>query len=154
MLARIDTIRKNNLAGANVEAVLLYDETIDLRNRLSIISSNGLIGFVLIVISLFVFLNNQAGVWVALGIPFTMCFTLIVGALMGMTINGTTLAAVIIVMGIIVDDAIVVAENITRLFHRGMDHAKAIVQGASYVMLPIFASIVTTAIAFVPLLFF
>jgi len=154
VLKTIEKFRKTNLEGSPVELVLLDDETIDLRNRLSIIGVNGLIGFVLILASLFIFLNKQSGIWVAVGIPFTVCFTVICGFLMGMTINGTTLSAVIIVMGMIVDDAIVVAENITRLIHKGVERTKAIVQGTSYVMLPIIASILTTCLAFVPLFYF
>jgi multidrug efflux pump subunit AcrB len=154
VLKFVDQFRKNVLRTSPVELVLLDDESIDLRNRLSIISMNGIIGFVLIIITLFIFLNKQAGVWVAMGIPFTICFTLIFGSLMGMTINGTTLAAVIIVLGIIVDDAIVVGENITRLFHQGLGRGAAVIKGTSFVMLPIFASITTTCVAFVPLLYF
>lgn len=151
---RIEQFKKMSLEGTPFDLIPLDDETIDLRNRLSIISSNGLIGFFLIVGMLFVFLNKQSGIWVAMGIPFTICFTLVTGSLMGFTINGTTLAAVIIVMGMIVDDAIVVAENVTRLVRQGMATSKAVIQGTAYVTLPIIASIVTTCIAFVPLFFF
>lgn len=146
--------RKNNLEGTPIELILLDDESIDIRNRLSIIAINGGIGFLLILITLFIFLNKRSGLWVAMGIPFTFCFTMIFASIMGYTINGTTLAAVIIVMGIIVDDAIVVAENITRLSHQGMDHGQAVVKGTQEVLLPIIASVVTTCIAFIPLFFF
>lgn len=152
--AAVDRFRKNNLTGSEVQAVLLDDESIDVRNRLNLIATNGAIGFTLIFLSLFIFLSKRSGVWVAMGIPFTICFTLIVASLMGFTINGTTLGAVIIVMGIVVDDAIVVAENITRLFHRGVDQARAIVEGTAQMVQPVFASITTTCVAFVPLFFF
>ncbi|MBN1688053.1 MAG: efflux RND transporter permease subunit [Candidatus Omnitrophica bacterium] len=145
---------KNQLAGTSIRVLFLDDESIDLRNRLSIIGINGGIGFILILITLFLFLNKRSGIWVALGIPFTLCFTLIAGSWMGFTINGTTLAAVIIVMGMIVDDAIVVAENITRMLRQGVDALTAAVKGTSYVLFPVIASILTTCIAFVPLYFF
>jgi multidrug efflux pump subunit AcrB len=103
---------------------------------------------------LFIFLNRRAGLWVAIGIPFTLCFTMITASLMGETINGMTLAAIIIVMGIIVDDAIVVAENITRMMHQGMHRAEAVLKGAAQVILPVLASIITTCVAFIPLYFF
>ena len=146
--------RKNNVEGSSIEVLLLDDESIDVRNRLSIISINGAIGFILILISLFVFLNKRSGVWVAMGIPFTFCFTMLAASMMGYTINNTTLAAVIIVMGMIVDDAIVVAENISRCMSEGMERGKAIVTGTTYVLLPIVASIATTCVAFIPLFFF
>jgi multidrug efflux pump subunit AcrB len=146
--------RENTLNNAPIRLVLLDDESIDIRNRLSLIALNGTIGFVLILLMLFIFLNRRAGLWVAIGIPFTLCFTMIAASLMGETINGMTLAAIIIVMGIIVDDAIVVAENITRMMHQGMRRAEAVIKGAAQVILPVLASIITTCVAFIPLYFF
>lgn len=161
ILDALEAVRKatrsfqdNNLAGTPIEVVLLDDESIDLRNRLSIIGMNAAIGFTLIVTCLFLFLNMRAGLWVAMGVPFTFCCTMICASLMGYTINGTTLAAVIIVMGMVVDDAIVVAENVTRLLHQGVARMEAVVKGTSFVFLPIVASIATTCVAFVPLFFF
>jgi len=150
----VDDYRANNLKNANIKLVMLDDESYDVRNRLSIISINGAIGFTLILIMLFLFLNKRAGVWVAMGIPFTICLTLIATLLMGYTINNITLAAVIIVMGIVVDDAIVVAENIARFQSKGYSSQDAAVKGTSQVFLPVLASIVTTCVAFVPLFYF
>jgi len=150
----VERFRDNNLKDAPIEVVLLDDESIDVRNRLGLITINGGIGFILILITLFIFLNKRAGLWVAMGIPFTLCFTLIAGSWMGYTINGTTLAAVIIVLGIVVDDAIVVAENISRLIQQGVEKSRAVIEGTVFVFLPVVASIVTTCIAFVPLFFF
>jgi len=65
-----------------------------------------------------------------------------------------TLAAIIIVMGMIVDDAIVVAENITRLIHQGVPESRAVLEGTYNVAFPIIASIITTCVAFIPLYFF
>lgn len=150
----VANFRENNLSGTAIQLVLLDDESIDVQNRLSIIAVNGGIGFVMILVTLFVFLNVRAGIWVAMGIPFTFCCTMIFAAAIGYTINGTTLAAVIIVMGMVVDDAIVVAENITRLRRQGMEREEAVIKGTSFVLLPIVASIATTCVAFVPLFFF
>lgn len=150
----VEEYRKNHLKDVPIEIVLLDDESIDVRNRLSIISLNGAMGFIFILIALFLFLNKRSGVWVALGIPFTIGVTLICGLMMGYTINNTTLAAVIIVMGIVVDDAIVVAENIGRLRSKGRSSRDAAIEGTSQVFLPILASIITTCIAFIPLLYF
>jgi multidrug efflux pump subunit AcrB len=138
----------------NIKVVVLDDESFDVRNRLSIITLNGAIGFILILIMLFLFLNLRAGLWVAMGIPFTFCFTLIGVLAAGYSINNITLAAVIIVMGMVVDDAIVVSENIIRMRSHGLPMEKSAVQGTSFVLLPIIASILTTCVAFIPLLFF
>lgn len=150
----VDHFRANTLQGSPIQLVILDDESFDVRNRLSLISINGAIGLSLILVTLFLFLSRRAGVWVALGIPFTVCLTLIAALWMDYTINNVTLAAVIIVMGIVVDDAIVVAENIARLRAQGMASHAAAVQGTTQIFMPVLASIVTTCVAFVPLFFF
>ena len=150
----VDDFTTNNLRNSDIQLVILDDESYEVRNRLTIISTNGAIGFVLILITLFLFLNKRAGVWVAMGIPFTVCLTLIITAMMDYTINNVTLAAVIIVMGIVVDDAIVVAENVARFRARGFSSQDAAVQGTAQVFMPVVASIATTCVAFVPLFYF
>ena len=152
--AAVERFRAQHLATVPIDVVMLDDESIDVRNRLNIIGINGAIGFALILVMLFLFLNPRSGLWVALGIPFTIGFTLIGGSQLGYTINNTTLAAVIIVMGIVVDDAIVVAENIGRLRARGLSSRDAAIQGTSQVFLPITAAVITTCVAFLPLFFF
>lgn len=161
IIEAIDSVNKavkdfneSSLQGTPFKVVLLDNESIDIRNRLSLIALNGMIGFILVIVMLFLFLNRQAGLWVAMGIPFTLCFTAIAAPLLGHTINGMTLAAIIIVMGIIVDDAIVVAENITRLSNEGMAQSEAVIKGTAYVVLPVLASIITTCVAFIPLYYF
>ncbi|MGB2601315.1 MAG: efflux RND transporter permease subunit [Candidatus Omnitrophota bacterium] len=150
----IKSFRDNTLKDTGIELILLDDESFDVRNRLGLITFNGAIGFILVLIILFVFLDLRSGLWVALGIPFTFCFTLIGGLLIGYSVNNITLAAIIIVMGMVVDDAIVVAENVNRMRAGGMSKEEATVKGTSFVFLPIIASILTTCVAFVPLFFF
>ena len=130
------------------------DESTTVRSRIDIISSNGILGFVLILVSLFIFLEWKSGIWVATGIPFSLAFTAILGLITGMTVNNVTLAAVIIVLGIVVDDAIIVAESISRLKSRGVATKTAVVDGTRVVLLPILASILTTCVAFFPFYFF
>lgn len=150
----VNHFKENNLRHSKIELVILDDESYDVRNRLNIIGMNGGIGFALILFTLFIFLNKRSGIWVAMGIPFTICLTLICSMLLGYTINNITLAAVIIVMGIVVDDAIVVAENISRLRAQGYNSHDAAVKGTSQVFMPVMASIITTCIAFIPLFYF
>ena len=150
----VKDFKSNYLKNSSIKLVVLDDESYDVRNRLEIIATNGGIGFILILITLFIFLNKRSGFWVAMGIPFTICLTLISSMWLGYTINNITLAAVIIVMGIVVDDAIVVAENISRLRSLGYSSHDATVKGTTQVFMPVLASIVTTCIAFVPLFYF
>jgi len=150
----VDDFRSRQQGNPSLRLVMLDDEAIDLRNRLSIIAVNGSIGFVLILVILFVFLDFRSGFWVAVGIPFSFCFALAGAFMIGYSINNITLAAVIIVMGIVVDDALVVAENIKRTASAGVPLSLAATRGTSMVFLPVIASILTTCIAFVPLFFF
>ncbi|MDO9514444.1 MAG: efflux RND transporter permease subunit, partial [Elusimicrobiota bacterium] len=151
---QVERYRRNNLKGTDIEVALLDDESVDLKNRLYLIAANGSLGFTLILILLFVFLNFKSGIWVALGIPFTIFFTMICIWALGYTINNITLAGVIIVMGMIVDDAIVVSENISRLQAGGMSARDAACKGTAAVFFPVVASVLTTCVAFLPLYFF
>ncbi|MBN1523968.1 MAG: efflux RND transporter permease subunit [Spirochaetales bacterium] len=145
-----DTVLKDT----GMETVLMDDESKSVINRLNLIVSNGLFGFILLITLLFLFLNFRSGLWVAMGVPFCFAFTMIFASLMGHTVNNMTLSAVIIVMGMVVDDAIVVAENVTRLKNDGVPTMEAVVKGTAQVFVPIVASITTTCAAFLPLFFF
>ncbi len=149
----IEKFRHANSA-APISILELDDESYAVRNRLKIISTNGLLGFSLIVLILFLFLNVKTGFWVALGIPFTMSFTLIIANFVGYTVNNMTLAGIIIVLGIVVDDAIIIAENISRKKEQGLSLKDAAIIGTLEVFKPIMASVITTCVAFIPLFFF
>ncbi len=136
----------------DLKFVLIDDESYDVRNRLELIGSNGIVGFILILIILFLFLDFKSGIWVAMGIPFSLGFTLILSMLLGYTVNNMTLAAIIIVLGIVVDDAIIIAENIQRELKHHSE--KSGIQAVLDVVGPVTASVLTTCAAFVPLLFF
>ncbi len=144
----------SNHSESSIRLILLDDESYDVRNRLGIISSNGLAGFVIILIVLFFFLDFRSGFWVAMGLPFSLAFTLLACLLVGYTVNNITLAAVIIVLGIVVDDAIIVADNIAKKKLGHQDPLLATTEGARGVLQPVIAGVLTTCVAFVPLLFF
>lgn len=154
--AIMDFIDKFNKANkdSKIGIVLMDDESYAVTNRLKIIGSNGLLGFCLILLILFFFLDVKAGFWVAMGIPFSIGFTLIIAHVVGYTVNNMTLAGIIIVLGIVVDDAIIIAENISRHRENGLSLLDASIVGTKEVVKPIVASIVTTCVAFVPLVFF
>ena len=145
---------ENSLKDSLITYKIYNDESISVKNRLSLVGSNGIVGFFLILISLFIFLNFRSGFWVALGIPFSIAFTLAGIHFLGYSINNMTLAGVIIVLGMVVDDAIVIAENITRREEQGEIRQLAVVNGTSVMIRPVLASILTTCVAFIPLFFF
>lgn len=152
--AHVKKFSETMLKDTGIEATALNDNSYDVRNRLAIIFSNGAIGIVLIMASLLIVLNRRTAFWVAVGIPFTFAFTIAAAHIMGYSINNMTLAAVIIVMGMIVDDAIIVAENISRLRSQGVEFNEAAVKGTAYVFKPVFAGVITTCIAFIPFFMF
>lgn len=149
----IETFKRNN-KDIPIEIVFMDDESYAVTNRLDIVSTNGILGFILIVIVLLIFLDAKVGFWVGMGIPFSFAFTLIIAQVAGYTVNNMTLAGIIIVLGIVVDDAIIIAENISRHREEGKSLRTAAIEGTLEVIKPITASIITTCVAFLPLLYF
>jgi len=121
--------------------------------RLDLLLRNGRTGLLLVLISLNLFLNWRVAFWAAIGLPVSFLGTFIVMWQLGVTINLLTMFGLIIVLGIIVDDAIVIGENIYRHVEEGMPPIKAAVKGAEEVMWPVTIAVLTTIAAFAPLFF-
>ncbi|MCP4250040.1 MAG: efflux RND transporter permease subunit, partial [bacterium] len=121
--------------------------------RIAMLGSNGLWGMALVLLALTLFLDLRLSFWVALGIPVSFAGALIVLALMGQTLNMISLLGLIMATGIIVDDAIVVAENIHARKSGAGDPAQAAIDGTADMALPVLGSSATTIAAFAPLLF-
>jgi len=121
--------------------------------RLDLMTRNGKSGLVLVVISLMLFLNWRVAFWAAVGLPVSFLGTFIVMWIFGASINLLTLFGLIIVLGIIVDDAIVIGENIFRHVQEGMPPVQAAIKGAEEVMWPVTIAVLTTMAAFAPLFF-
>ncbi|MGI9382444.1 MAG: efflux RND transporter permease subunit, partial [Methyloligellaceae bacterium] len=136
-----------------VELIVVNDISRITRSLLNTLISNVSIGFVLVFIVLLVFLNLRQAVWVSLGLPFTVLLTLSVMALAGISINAITLLAMLLMIGILVDDAVVTGESIQRQLEAGHPPPEAAVRGAAIVAAPVFVSVVTTIVAFMPLVF-
>ena len=124
-----------------------------LQSRLDLLTQNGMIGLMLVVLSLSLFLSIRLSLWVSFGIPFSFLAMFILAYQMGITINMMSLFGMILVIGILVDDGIVIAENIYLYFEKGMSPMKAAVEGTLEVFPAVLTSIATTIVAFSPLLF-
>lgn len=122
-------------------------------NRLNVVISNGLLGLALVMLMLTLFLNWHSAFWVALSIPVVLLGTLFMLPVFGSYLDTIAMGAMILVIGIIVDDGIVVAENIWRYREAGWSPLDAAVEGAYTVFKPVVTTIVTTALAFVPMFF-
>lgn len=120
--------------------------------RISLLFWNGITGLVLVVATLFIFLNARIAFWVAAGIPVAMFATLGIMLLLGQTINMITLFAMIMMLGVIVDDAIVVGEHTASRFEAGDSAAEAAENGANRMLTPVMAAMITTVAAFGPML--
>ncbi len=142
-----------NARNEKVQTVLLDDRTIHLKQRLNLLKNNGLIGLSMVIFALGFFLNLRLSFWVSIGIPFSFAGMFIVANLSGITINAISSFGMIIVVGILVDDAIVVGENIYAHYERGKSAFQAAVDGASEMLGPVFTSVSTTIIAFLPFFF-
>lgn len=134
-------------------SVQLYDVRSDrLQERILLLVKNGAGGLALVLIILFVFLNARTAFWVAVGIPVAMLITIGVLYLLGETINMLSLFALIMMLGIIVDDAIVVAEHTETRFSDGEPAFTAAENGAKRMFTPVMAAALTTMAAFAPIL--
>lgn len=122
------------------------------RGRINLLLKNGATGLVLVVLTLFIFLNARIAFWVAAGIPVALLAT--VGFMMtfGETINMITLFAMIMMLGIIVDDAIVVGEHTATRFSQGDGPYEAAENGAGWMITPVSAAMLTTVASFAPIL--
>ena len=133
--------------------ILKYDVRADaVKGRITLLLENGLTGLVLVVAILFLFLNARIALWVAAGIPVAMMATLGIMWLMGESINMISMFALIMMLGVIVDDAIVVGEHTATRQSMGDDPDEAAVNGATTMLAPIFAASLTTIAAFLPIL--
>ena len=121
--------------------------------RLELMTRNGRMGLILVLISLNLFLNWRVAFWAAIGLVVSFMGTFAVMWLLGATVNLLSMFGLIIVLGIIVDDAIVIGENIYRHVEEGMPAMEAAIKGAEEVMWPVIVAVSTTIGAFAPLFF-
>ncbi len=146
-----DELERTLPAGVSVDLVRTRAEAIT--GRLNILLDNGLMGLALVVGLLFLFLNARTAFWVAAGIPVAMAAAIGLMYAMGLTLNMISLFALIITLGIVVDDAIVVGEHADhRARELGESPAQAAENAARRMAQPVFASTLTTVIAFLGLI--
>jgi len=132
----------------------IWNDTTELFNsRMELLQKNALLGLGLVVIILGLFLEIRLAAWVMLGIPISFLGTLFVMPWLGVSINMISLFAFILALGILVDDAIVIGENIFEHRQKGKPYVKAAIDGAMEVAIPVVFSILTTIAAFLPLVF-
>ena len=133
-------------------SITVYDESWTLiKDRINLLLKNGLGGLFLVIGILFLFLNGRVAMWVTIGIPVSFMATLAVVYIAGGSINMISLFALIMALGIIVDDAIVVGEDALTHYQTGEDSLQAAEGGARRMLAPVMSSSLTTIAAFIPL---
>ena len=142
-----------NKAHEGISLEITFDFLHMLNSRLSLLYKNGGMGLFLVVISLAIFLSFRLSLWVAWGIPASFLGMFIAANLAGVTINMISLFGMILVIGILVDDGIVIGENIFTHFERGKSPKRAALDGTLEVAPAVITSVTTTIVAFAPLMF-
>ncbi len=122
-------------------------------DRLSMLIRNGLWGLAFVILVLWLFLGLRLSFWVAMGIPVSLMGTVFVLYLGGMSLNMMSMFALIMALGLIVDDAIIVGENVYARVERGQPPTEAAVEGTRGVVWPVIGAVTTTWLAFSPLMF-
>ncbi|WP_111707824.1 efflux RND transporter permease subunit [Lutibacter citreus] len=141
-------IHKFNQQHDNIKIDIASDNSITLLQRTELLVNNGIFGILLVLLFLSLFLNPKLAFWVAAGLPISFFGMFIFAPLLGITINVLSLFGMIIVIGILVDDGIVIGENIYIHYEKGKNPIRAAIDGTLEVIPPIVSAIITTLLAF------
>lgn len=136
-----------------VKITVIRDQSEYIKMMLEELENSIVTGVLLVVLVLLAFMGRRNSLFVGLALPFSLMITFIVLHLMGMTMNMLVLFSLVLVLGMLVDDAIVIVENIFRLRCEGLSRMEAALQGASEVAWPVITSTLTAVAAFAPLIF-
>ena len=124
----------------------------DYRERLSLLTENGLLAIIIVMFILTLFLEYRLAFWVMIGMVISFIGGIIFLPMIGVSVNMISMFGFLVVLGIVVDDAIVVGENVYEYREKGYSIMQAAIKGTQDVAKPVFFSIITTIIAFIPLL--
>lgn len=145
--------KKQPILPPGVGLAIWHDRSEVLKSRIQLLEKNALMGLVLVFITLSLFLQMRLALWVMLGIPISFLGAFFLMPAMHVTINMISLFAFIMALGMVVDDAIVVGENIFEHRQRGESYLQAAVNGVMGVAVPVIFAVLTSVTAFLPLIF-
>ncbi|WP_321778677.1 efflux RND transporter permease subunit [Sulfurimonas sp.] len=147
-----ELLKKYSVKDEMVKYEIYTDTSIWIKNRLNTVFANISFGLMLVFIAMLIFINRGIAMVVAIGIPVSFMIGLIVTELMGDSLNMLSLLGALIALGMLVDEAIVVAENIYRHLEEGMEKREAAIVGASEMFPAVLTATLTTVFAFLPML--
>ena len=148
-----DYITDFNQKYNNVQLSVVSDQSKTLTQRTELLTANAIMGMILVLLFLSLFLNTRLAFWVAFGLPIAFLGMFAFAGFFDVTINVLSLFGMIIVIGILVDDGIVIAENIYQHYEKGKSPIEAAIDGTMEVLPPIVSAIITTVLAFSIFLF-
>jgi len=137
----------------HMEIKTANDFSFYVKRRLGVLRNNGIVGFLFVLVILFFFLDPIPAILTAMGIPIALCITFILMSMLGVSINLVSMLGIILVLGMLVDDGIVISENVYRYIEEGVPAREATIRGTSEVIAPVTFTILTTFAAFSPLMF-
>ncbi len=144
--------RNPRLQQSGVQISLAHDQTIATRNAIHIMENNALIGLLLVMLVAALFLGGKIALFTGVGLVFSLAGTFWVLHAMGETLNVTVLLGIVIVLGMLVDDAVVVVEAIHANLKKGMERMRAATTAVQEMWVPVGAATLTTMAAFLPLM--
>ena len=140
------------IADLGVRVTLIDDQTSTTRNALGVMQRNAIVGLVLVMFVAWLFLGAHVSFFMGIGIPFTLAGTFWLLKTFDQTLNQSVLIGIVIVLGMLVDDAVVVVEAIYYRLQRGAELMSAAIEGIREVFTPVTSSVMTTVAAFLPLM--
>lgn len=147
-----EILAKKEVAYPNLKFAIYTDTSIWIKNRLNTVVANIAFGLMLVFLAMLIFVNRGIAFVVAMGIPLSFMIGLIVTEAIGFSLNMLSLLGALIALGMLVDEAIVVAENIYRHMEEGMERREAAIVGATEMFPAVLTATLTTIFAFLPLL--
>ena len=145
-------LKESSLKHPEIEYEIYTDTSVWIKNRLNTVFSNIVFGLMLVALAMLIFINRGIALVVAIGIPMSFMIGLIVTELLGDSLNMLSLLGALIALGMLVDEAIVVAENIYRHLEEGMERREAAIVGAQEMFPAVLTATLTTIFAFLPML--
>jgi len=149
----LDESKKTNVIPNNLIVTVTQDQSKTVKRQLSNLENSIILGMILVIIILFLFLGTRNSLFVGIAIPMSMFMSFMIMGMIGYKINMIVLFSLILALGMLVDNAIVVTENIYRYVWKGYSVMEAAKQATGEVAMPIISSTATTLAAFFPLLF-
>ncbi len=145
-------LKENSIKHPEFKYEIYTDTSVWIKNRLNIVFSNIVFGLILVFIAMLIFINKGIAIVVAIGIPVSFMIGLIVSELLGHSLNMLSLLGALMALGMLVDEAIVVAENIYRHMEEGMERREAAIVGSIEMFPAVLTATLTTVFAFLPML--